>query len=148
MTDDGAGARRPPAQLPADMKAFNQKLIEEFRATGGRLSGPMAGRQLLLLTTTGARSGERRTTVIGYRPDGDRYVVIASDNGAPAHPAWYLNLLKDPSATVEVGPEKLEVRARTAGPDERTRLAPLVEYLERQQQRTDREIPIVVLEPS
>src|SRR6266446_4957474 len=90
-------------QIPADMKAFNAKLIEEFRAGNGHLSGPMAGRQLLLLTTTGARSGEQRTAVVGYRPYGDGLAIIASDNGAPRAPKWFANLTKDPVATVEVG---------------------------------------------
>jgi deazaflavin-dependent oxidoreductase (nitroreductase family) len=128
------------------MKAFNRALIEEFKANGGRLSGPMGASQLLLLTTKGAKSGQSRTTVVGYRPYGGGYLVIASGNGAPSHPAWYRNLLADPTATVEVGAEKFEVRAKTAGPDERDELAAKIEYLERQQKLTEREIPIVVLE--
>ena len=128
------------------MNEFNRKLISDFRATGGRMSGPMAGRSLLLLTTTGARSGEARTTVLGYGRKGERYVVIASNNGAPAHPAWYHNLLADPHATVEVGPEKFAVRARTAEPRERDDLARTVPYLAQQQGLTNREIPLVVLE--
>jgi deazaflavin-dependent oxidoreductase (nitroreductase family) len=128
------------------MKAFNRKLIEEFRANRGKLSGPMAGRTLMLLTTTGARSGKERTVVLGFGKDGDRYVVIASGNGAPAHPAWYLNLQARPIATVEVGPDKFKVRARTAGPDERGPLKHLVPYIEQQQTLTSREIPIVVLD--
>lgn len=129
------------------MVAFNRSLIAEFRANRGQLSGPMAGRSLLLLTTTGARSGQPRTAVIGYRKEGADYVAIASGNGAPAHPAWYVNLEANPTATVEVGPEKFEVRARTAGPDERERLGQVVSYLEGQQKLTSREIPIVVFRP-
>lgn len=141
-------ARDQPSrpQIPPDMKAFNRSLIQEFRTTGGKLSGPMAGRSLLLLTTTGARSRQPRTVVLGYGRDGDRFVVIASDNAAPAHPAWYHNLLAEPTATVEIGPEKLEARARTARPDERERLTEFVPYLRSQQALTSREIPIVVLE--
>ena len=71
------------------MKEFNRKLIEEFRSNNGQLSGPLAGRQIMLLTTKGARTGQDRTVVIGYRPAGDKFVVIASANGAPADPAWY-----------------------------------------------------------
>ncbi|SRR6266550_2944864 len=133
-------------QIPADMKAFNAKLIEEFRANDGRLSGPMAGRQLLLLTTTGARSGEQRTAVVGYRPYGDQLAIIASDNGAAEAPRWFANLKKDPIATVEVGSEKFKVRTRVATPDERPKIASLIEYLGPQQERTSREIPIVILE--
>ena len=128
------------------MKAFNRAVIAEHRANGGKLSGPMAGRTVLLLTTTGARSGEPRTTVLGYGGSGGRYVVIASNNGAPSHPAWYLNLLANPIATVEVGPEKFQARASTAPPEEREELAKLVPYLESQQKLTDRHIPLVVLE--
>jgi deazaflavin-dependent oxidoreductase (nitroreductase family) len=132
--------------MPADMNAFNRKLIEEFRANRGQLSGPMAGSSLMLLTTTGAKSGKGRTTVIGFRKDGDRYLAIASGNGAPSHPAWYLNLQARPIATVEVGPDKFKVRARTARPEEREQLSRLVPYLEQQQALTTREIPIVVFE--
>ena len=128
------------------MRAFNKAVIAEHRANGGRLSGPMAGRTVLLLTTTGRRSGEPRTIVLGYGRAGDRLVVIASDNGAPAAPAWYHNLLADPNATVEVGPEKFKVRATTASPGERDQLAKVVPYLESQQKLTEREIPVVALE--
>src|SRR6202165_5288970 len=139
--------RRPgPVQIPADMIAFNQKVVEDFRANRGQLTGPLAGRTLILLTTTGAKSGKERTAVLGFGKDGDRYVVIASGNGAPSHPAWYRNLLARPIATLEVGPEKFKVRTRTAGPEEREKLTPLVPYIVQQQTLTKREIPIVVLE--
>ena len=138
-------AQRRRGQVPSDLKSFNRKLIEEFRANRGQLSGPLAGSSLLLLTTTGARSGKEQTTVVGFRVDGDRYIVIASANGAPAHPAWYHNLQAHPTATVEVGPDKFKVRARTAGPDERQRLKLVIPYLEQQQSLTTREIPIVIL---
>ncbi len=146
MSSEQPTQRKPPPQIPSDMNAFNRKLIEEFRANGGQLSGPMAGRTLMLLTTTGAKSGKERTAVLGFGKDGDRYVVIASGNGAPSHPAWYQNLLARPIATVEVGPDKFKVRARTAGPEERDGLKRFVPYVEQQQTLTEREIPIVVLE--
>jgi deazaflavin-dependent oxidoreductase (nitroreductase family) len=114
---------------------------------GGELSGQMAGRSLILLTTEGARSGEPRTTVLGYGRDRDRFIVIASDNGAPEDPAWYRNLLANPIGKVEAGAEKFEVRAATAGPEERSSLAATVPWLESQQKLTSREIPVVVLEP-
>ena len=135
------------SQMPSDMNAFNRQIIDEFRATKGQLSGRMAGRQVLLLTTKGARSGEPRTAVVGYRKSGHTYVVIASANGAAAHPAWYINLLADPHATIEVGAEKVSVRARTAKGKEREKLGELVEYLEPQQKLTSRQIPVVALEP-
>src|SRR6202011_2306976 len=133
-------------QIPSDMNAFNQQVIENFRAKRGQLTGPLAGRTLMLLTTTGAKSGKERIAVLGFGKDGDRYVVIASGNGAPSHPAWYQNLLARPIATLEVGPDKFKVRARTAGPEEREKLKALVPYIEQQQTLTKREIPIVVLE--
>jgi deazaflavin-dependent oxidoreductase (nitroreductase family) len=140
-------ARKAPP-IPADMKAFNKKLIADFRANHGQWTGPMAGRSLLILTTTGARTGKQRAAVLGYGRAGDRLVVIASDNGAPAAPDWYHNLLARPIATVEIGPEPFKVRARTAMPEEREELAKAVPYLKQQQTLTQREIPIVVLEPS
>ena len=133
-------------QIPNDMQAFNAKLIEEFRANHGQLSGQMAGRQLLLLTTTGAKSGEPRTAVVGYRPYGDDLAIIASDNGAPKAPKWFANLKKDPVATVELGADKFKVRTRVANPDEREKIAKIIEYLGPQQERTERQIPIVILE--
>ena len=128
------------------MKAFNRALIEEWRANNGKLSGRMAGRNLILLTTTGSRSGKQRTAVLAFGRHGDSIVAIASNNGAPTHPAWYLNLLKRPTATVELGPDKFEVDARTAKPEEREAFGKVVPYLESQQKLTDRQIPIVVLE--
>src|SRR3989442_1264286 len=136
----------PRPQVPTDMKAFNEKLIEEFRANHGKLSGRMASSQILLLTTTGARSRALRTTVIGYRPYGDDLAVIASNNGADKAPSWFFNLLANPVATVEVGPEKFHVKARVAGPEERPQLGAVLECLERQQALTSREIPVLVLE--
>ncbi|TMD21989.1 MAG: nitroreductase family deazaflavin-dependent oxidoreductase, partial [Chloroflexi bacterium] len=118
MSDETSTPRLRPGQIPTDIKAFNKKLIEEFRANRGQLSGQMAGRTLMLLTTTGAKSKQERTAVLGFGKDGDRYVVIASGNGAPKHPAWYVNLQANPIATVEVGPDKIKVRARTARPEE------------------------------
>jgi F420H(2)-dependent quinone reductase len=133
-------------QVPSDMKAFNAKLIEEFRAKRGELSGQMAGRQLMLLTTKGRRSGQERTVVIGYRPFHGEYAVIASNNGAPKPPSWFLNLEKDATATAEVGPDKFEVRARVASSEERQEAAKVIEYLEPQEAKAQREIPVLVLE--
>lgn len=129
------------------MNEFNRKLIAEFRANHGKLSGQMSGSQLLLLTTTGRKSGEPVTVVMGYRPSGSAMVVIASNNGAPDDPQWYRNLQANPQATVEVADKKLQVRARTAEGEERDRLGALIDYLERQQALTARRIPVVVLEP-
>jgi deazaflavin-dependent oxidoreductase (nitroreductase family) len=134
------------SNIPPDMKAFNQKVVEEFRANRGQLSGQMAASRVLLLTTTGARTGIPRTVVIGYRPNGNRYLAIASNNGNDHAPSWYHNLLAKPVATIEVGPESFEARARTATEAERSELAHVVDYLERQQALTKRQIPIVIFE--
>jgi deazaflavin-dependent oxidoreductase (nitroreductase family) len=129
-----------------DMKVFNARLIEEFRAHKGELTGQMAGRQLLLLTTKGRKTGAERTVVVGYRPYNGALAIIASNNGAPNEPDWFHNLQKEPEATVELGPERFKVRTRVAGPDERAKAARSIEYLEQQQAKTGREIPIVILE--
>jgi deazaflavin-dependent oxidoreductase (nitroreductase family) len=128
------------------MKAFNEKLIAEFRANGGKLSGPMAGREPMLLTTTGRKTKQPRTVVVGFRRHGDAYLAIASNNGNDVAPTWFDNLMADPTATVEVGSEKFKARARVAKPDERAELSKLIDYLERQQALTSREIPIVIFE--
>ena len=135
-------------QIPSDMKDFNRKLIEEIRANGGKIaSGPLAGSSPLILTTRGRASGRPQTVVIGWRPSGDAMVVIASNNGAADHPHWYLNLMENPQATAEVNGKTFEVRARTTEGDERSRMGALVDYFERQQAKTEREIPVVLLEP-
>src|SRR4051794_15678834 len=85
--------------MPSDMLAYNRTLIEQFRADGG---ASMGDRRLLLLTTTGRRTGRPRTSPMMYVPDGDRLLVIASNAGAPAHPWWFANLLAEPDVTVEV----------------------------------------------
>jgi len=150
MSDKSKGqepsARKAPV-IPSDMKAFNAKLIADFHANHGQFTGDMAGRGLMILTTTGVRSGEPRSVVLGYGRHGDRLVVIASNNGAPTAPRWYHNLLANPHAIVEVaGPERFEVRANTAGPDERDEIAKALPYLKQQQSLTTRELPIVVFE--
>ena len=86
---------------------FNHRIIEEFRANGGRVGGPLAGTPMLLLHHIGARSGIERVTPLAYRPHGNgRYVIVASDGGSPTHPGWYHNLKANPVVDVEVGTEK------------------------------------------
>jgi deazaflavin-dependent oxidoreductase (nitroreductase family) len=131
---------------------FNSAVIEEFRTHGGKVGGPFEGAPLLLLTSTGAKSKQPRTTPVMYLPDGERMVIFASKAGAPTHPSWYHNLLANPSATVEVGTETVEVVARVADGDERERLYTRQSALHPQfddyQQKTTRQIPVVVLEPA
>jgi deazaflavin-dependent oxidoreductase (nitroreductase family) len=131
-----------------EMRDYNARLIAEYRANGGKLSGQLANSQILLLTTTGAKTGQERVTPMGYRMDGDRIVVIAANAGAHQHPDWYFNLLAHPLATVEVGGERFPARAITADTAERERLiaANVVPYFPAQQEKTSREIPFVILE--
>jgi deazaflavin-dependent oxidoreductase (nitroreductase family) len=121
-----------------------------YRATGGRLGGRILGAPVLLLTTTGRRSGRRRTTPLLYLEDRTALVVVASNGGAPTHPAWYLNLEADPDVEVQVGHEHRALRARTADAVERARLWPRAVALygpyEEYQEKTEREIPVVLLE--
>lgn len=134
----------------ADQSDFNKQIIEEFRANGGETSGVFKGRPLLLLTTTGAKSGESRTTPLVYTKDGDKVVVIASMGGAPKHPAWYLNLAANPGVTVELGTEKFEASASPVEGAERDRLyakqAEMMPAFTEYEQKTTRRIPVVVLE--
>src|SRR5271156_29934 len=104
------------------MRDFNRKVIDEFRANEGRVGGPFEGAPVLLLTSTGAKSGEQRTTPVVYQKDGERMVIFASKAGAPNNPAWYHNLVAHPTATVEVGSDTVEVEAIVAEGDERERL--------------------------
>ena len=135
----------------SDRRSRNQAVIDEFRANGGQmLTGTHAGRALLLLTTTGAKSGRPFTSPLAYTRDGDRYVVIASKGGAPTNPDWYHNLVANPEVTVEVGAETFRARAIPAEGEERDRLYAaqaaerpvFAEY----QQKTTRRIPVIVLE--
>ena len=105
----------------AEYADFTTQLISAFRANAGVLtSGPFAGRNLLLLTTTGARTGLPRTTPLAFSRDGEDYVVIASKGGAPTHPAWYHNLIANPVVTLEVGAETFQATARVAVGDRAT----------------------------
>ena len=90
---------------------WNTRIIEEFRANDGRVGGQFAGAPVLLLTTTGAKTGRRYTNPVMYLPDGDRVVVFASKGGAPTNPDWYHNLVAHPRVTVELGTEQYEADA-------------------------------------
>jgi deazaflavin-dependent oxidoreductase (nitroreductase family) len=132
-----------------DRGGRNQEVIDEFRANGGQVGGYFADMSLLLLTTTGARSGQPHTTPLSYFADGDRCIVFAAAGGAPADPDWYHNLLADPRVTVEAGTEVFEATAAVATGEERDALfgwfAAVRPQLLQYQDRTTRQIPVVAL---
>jgi deazaflavin-dependent oxidoreductase (nitroreductase family) len=129
---------------------FNEKIIDEFRGNGGKVGGAFEGSPLLLLQTTGAKTGRTRVKPLVYRRDGDRLVVFGTKGGSPTHPEWYYNVRANPRVTVEVGSDRFEADARVAPPDERDRLWRLqtqdVPVFADYQKRTDRTIPVVILE--
>jgi deazaflavin-dependent oxidoreductase (nitroreductase family) len=132
-----------------DANDWNRGIIDEFRANGGQVGGQFAGAPLLLLTTTGAKSGLPRTNPMMYLADGDRLVVFASKAGAPTNPDWYHNLVANPTATVEVGTDRYEVDATVTTGEERDRLfarqAGLYPGFAEYEEKTTRTIPVVAL---
>jgi len=132
------------------MSDFNENVINEFRANGGKVGGPFEGASMMLLTTTGAKSGQARTRPVVYTKDGERFVIIASKAGAPTNPDWFHNLVANPEVTLEVGVETFPARATVTSGEERTRLydaqAALMPRFAEYAQQTSREIPVVVLE--
>jgi deazaflavin-dependent oxidoreductase (nitroreductase family) len=137
--------RQPPAR-----PLFGPEHVRVYQETGGERGYEWNGTTILLLTTTGRSSGEARTTPLIFDDDGDAWVIVASKGGAPDHPDWYKNLQAQPEATIQVKGDVIPVRARTAHGEERERLwqkmtvawPPYDEY----KTKTDREIPVVVLE--
>jgi deazaflavin-dependent oxidoreductase (nitroreductase family) len=132
------------------VSSYNDAIISEFRANQGRVGGNWEGRNLLLLTTTGRKSGRRYTTPVAYTPDGDRLLVYGSQSGAPDHPDWFKNLLAHPQVTVEVGSETYQATAKPLEGEERDRL--FAEQVRRSPQFGDYEgraaprvIPVVAL---
>jgi deazaflavin-dependent oxidoreductase (nitroreductase family) len=131
-------------------KSFNEQIIDEFRANGGKVGGPFEGAPMVLLTTTGAKSGRERTTPLVYTSDGDRVVIIASAAGADKHPAWFHNLVAHPDVTLEVGTEQYPAQARVVEEPERSRLyaqmAAMMPGFNAYQEKTSRTIPVIILE--
>ena len=134
------------------MKFFSKLHVFLYRASGGRIGGRFKAAPVLLLTTTGRKTGKRRTTPLLYAEDAGRFVIIASVGGAPKHPAWYLNLQGNADAAIQVGGRTLEVHAETAPPEERARLWTLMTRIypgyDEYQAKTSREIPVVTLTPT
>jgi deazaflavin-dependent oxidoreductase (nitroreductase family) len=106
-----------------DPEAFKRALIEDMRANGGKVtSGPMAGKNLMLLTTTGAKSGQPRTAIVTYSRDGDAYVVAGSKGGAPTDPHWFDNIRVNPDVTAEAEGKVFKARSQVAEGADRDRL--------------------------
>ena len=134
----------------ADIREFNQKLIEEFRANDGKVSGSFANAPLILITHTGAKTGTKRTSPLVFTRDGERIVLIASKGGAPTHPHWYLNMVANPQVTVELPGETFEARVTEVTGAERDRLyaaqAEQMPNFAEYAAATDRQIPVLVLD--
>jgi deazaflavin-dependent oxidoreductase (nitroreductase family) len=130
---------------------WNKAIIEEFRANEGRVGGQFANRPLLLLHTTGAKSGQPRLNPLAYIKDDDHLIVVASKGGAPTNPDWYYNVVANPTVRVEVGTEQFQARATVAAEPERSRL--FEEMVKKNpgfadyQQKTSRTLPVIILTP-
>jgi len=133
------------------MNDFNAQIIDEFRANDGKVGGPFAGAPMLLLHSTGAKSGAERVNPLAYQQLDGAYAIFASKAGADTNPDWFHNVRANPDVTIEVGTETKRARARVVEGDERTTIwerqkdlfPPFAEY----EAKTDREIPVIVLEP-
>jgi deazaflavin-dependent oxidoreductase (nitroreductase family) len=137
--------------MSSTYRDFNRALIQDLRAHGGKAtSGPFEGRDVLILTTKGAKSGEVRENPVVFTRDGDRYLVVGSKGGSATHPSWYHNLVAHPDVTVEVLGEKFKARAVVADGDEYERLyqhhASINPTFHEYRQKTSRKIPVVILE--
>lgn len=128
---------------------WNKNVIHEFRANEGKVGGPFEGAPVLLLHTTGAKSGLERVNPLMYLQDGDRILVFASKGGFPTHPDWYRNLKANPKTSVEVGTDKFEVQAEEVSGEERDRLydkqAGLYPQFAEYEKKTSRKIPVMAL---
>jgi deazaflavin-dependent oxidoreductase (nitroreductase family) len=123
-----------------------------YRATGGKLFGRMGKSPILILNTVGRKSGKKRATPLLYAVDGENFVIIASKGGAPSHPAWYLNLMANPDATVEVKGREVRVTAEQVEGEEKMHLwqkmAELYPTYDDYQKKTERQIPLLILRPT
>jgi deazaflavin-dependent oxidoreductase (nitroreductase family) len=130
---------------------FNRRIMDEFHARGGKVGVPFEGVDILILTSTGARTGQTRWNPLAYTRDGDRFIIVASKGGAPTSPDWYHNLVAHPSAVIEVGTDVISVEASIATGAERDRLyaahAAKMPQFNDYARKTERQIPVVVLTP-
>lgn len=134
-----------------DRNDWNRQTIEQFRANGGKVGGVWEGRPLLLLTTTGAKSGKQYTNPLMYMREGNDIYIFASKGGAPTNPDWYHNLVAHPDVTVEVGNEKINAAAKQVTGEERDKIyakwAQMYPQFGEYQEKTSRKIPVIELEP-
>jgi deazaflavin-dependent oxidoreductase (nitroreductase family) len=136
----------------AEFEDFNTKIIEEFRQNGGKVGGPFEGAPVLILHTTGAKSGQVRENPMMYKDLDGSYAVFASKGGAPTNPDWYHNLVAHPDVQAEIGTQTVALTARVADPEERERIwvpwktenPGFAEY----ESKTTRQIPVIILEPA
>lgn len=133
-----------------DVNEFNRGIIEQFRANGGKVGPPFEGAPLLILHSTGAKTGKTRLAPVVYQQVGDSWAIFASKAGAPDNPDWYHNLLANPSASIEVGTEVVPVTARVLDAAERepiwTKQKELMPGFAEYEASTDRTIPVVILD--
>lgn len=133
-----------------DLSLFGDEHVRRYLETDGEVGHDWNGAPILVLFTTGRKSGHQRSHALIYGQDGDRYVLVASQGGAPAHPNWYLNLVADPDVQLQVRGDRFTARAHTAEGDERERLWRLMNEVwpsyDTYQTRTERQIPVVVFE--
>ena len=133
-----------------DLNDWDRRIIEEFRANGGDVGGPFTGVPLLLLTTTGAKSGQQRISPLAYLSEGGRIYIFAGNRGAPTNPGWYHNLVAHPDVTVEIGTETFEARTAVVDSAEGDRLGRIqlqkLPALAELQAKITRKVPVVLLE--
>jgi deazaflavin-dependent oxidoreductase (nitroreductase family) len=131
------------------MSDWNKGIIEEFRANAGKVGGRFEGKPVLLIHTTGAKTGKPHLNPAVYTTDGDKLVVIASKGGAPTNPDWYYNLVANPIVTLEVGTEKFQARAEVVPEPDRTRLykqmITVMDSFAEYEKKTTRVIPVIAL---
>ena len=134
----------------SELNDFNQRVIGEFRMNQGKVGGQMEGMPLLLLKTTGAKTGRALTKPLAYTKDGDRIAVIASFAGSPRNPAWYNNLVANPTVMLEIGSQRFQAKAVITTGEERQRLfktqAEIMPIFNDYQKKTHRQIPVVMFE--
>jgi deazaflavin-dependent oxidoreductase (nitroreductase family) len=137
-------------KIMTERQQFNLKVIDEFRANGGKVGKPFEGMPMVLVTVTGAKSGKTYTTPLVYSKDGNRFVIIASMAGAPNNPDWYHNIKANPAVTLEIGTERFQAKATVTSGEERERLfnaqAAIMPVFNDYRKKTTRQIPVIALE--